>query len=206
MNSVLVLDIETAFAILKKGEQPEINPATGQSYEYVTSFDDHDNAPAVTGIWDCAAGVKPVRFFFQEQLPELAKLIEQRSFVVTFNGDSFDLPKLARADLEIPKWKSLDLAVILRAASGEYVSLDALAEANLGTKKSGNGADAPKMWQRYKADPIKYQSDLWELIDYCAGDCWITWRLLMRAVRDGELMHPKLGRKVRVELPEGFGK
>ncbi len=204
MNSVLVFDIETALGILKRGEQPQINPATGTPYEYVNSFDDHSNPPAVTGTWDCVAGVPPMSFYFQEQLPILARIIEQRRWVASFNGISFDAPKLANFGLDIPKWKHFDLAAVLKELTGEYVSLDALAAVNLGSKKTGSGADAPLAWQRYKADPEKYQEDLWALLAYCMADCWLLWRLLMRVEKKGELIHPKLGRAVKLELPEGM--
>lgn len=202
MNAI-VIDCETSRAILKRGEQPEINPVTLLPYIYTDSFDDHTNAPAVTGVWDCAAGYPPQRFYFQEQLHLLAKEIEQRRWVVSFNGISFDAPKLALVGVDIPAWKHFDLAVALREASGEYVSLDALAVANLGSRKNGSGKDSPLMWQRYQADPTRV-GDLWTLLGYVMSDCWITWRLLMRVVKHGELLHPKLGQKVKVELPEGF--
>jgi uncharacterized protein YprB with RNaseH-like and TPR domain len=197
--NALIIDIETALAILKRGEQPEINPVTGEPYRYANGFDDHDNPPAVTGVWDCYEG-KPVRFYFQEQLPDLQKLVDQRQHVVTFNGDSFDLPKLARYGCEVPRWKSVDLAALLNKATHMYCKLDDLARVNLGTSKSGNGAEAPKLWQRYQADPRGRLCDLWELVDYAMNDVWITWRLYMRALRNGELNHPRTGGPVRLSL------
>lgn len=197
--NALVLDIEVALAILKRGETMEINPVTGELYRYANGFDDHDNPPSVTGVWDCYEG-KPVRFYFQEQLPELAKLIQQREYVVTFNGDSFDLPKLARYGCDVPKWKSVDLAVMLNRATGMYCKLDDLARVNLGTTKSGNGADAPKLWQRYQADPRGRLCDLWELVDYCMSDVWISWRIYMRALKQGYLIHPRTMNKVEINV------
>lgn len=207
--NALVVDIETAKAILntKRGEQPEINPATGKSYEYVTAFDDHSNPPAVVGVWDCSGESKPVRFFFAEQFDELRKLIERREWIVTFNGDGFDLPKLARAGVEVPKWKSLDLATLLKEATGEFCALGALAESNLvGVGKSGSGADAPLMWQRYIADPKKYFGDIWSLIDYCNHDVWLTWRLYMTALKLGGLKHPKTGTRISIEYRQSEGR
>lgn len=197
--NALIIDIEVALAILKRGEQPEINPVTGEPYRYAAGFDDHNNPPSVTGVWDCYEG-KPVRFFFQEQLPNLQKIVEQRQHVVTFNGDSFDLPKLARYGCEIPKWKSIDLAVLLNQATGAYCKLDDLARVNLGTTKSGNGAEAPKLWQRFQADPKGRLCDLHELIEYAMTDVWISWRIYMRALKQGYLIHPRTMQQVEINV------
>lgn len=188
--NAIVLDIETARGILKNGEAPEINYASGQPYEYASGFDDHTNPPAITCIWDCTGQNKPQSLYLEKDLPELNDLIRMRDYVVTFNGDGFDLPILRHAGLDIPERKSIDLAKILFDKTGKRSKLETVALKNLSGgnfKKPMAGAEAPKIWQRFQASPLAHLAEFCELVEYCHHDVWLTWRLYMNARKHGGL-------------------
>ena len=201
--SALVLDIESAKAVLKRGERPEINPVTEMPYEYVNGFDAPDMGISVIGTWDLLTN-EPPDWYFGTQIEEMGKAIEQRGYVVTYNGDGFDLPHIAHAGLDIPKWKSIDMAAMLYEMTGVRCSLGDLAMRNLNIGKSGSGKDAPLVWQRYCADRFNYQFELANLVNYCRQDVGVTRRLFLRALKNGGLEHPKTGSFVALTMPEGL--
>ena len=76
--------------------------------------------------------------FFEEELPEFFKLLEQADLVVGFNSIGFDLPALSpyyQGDLsQLP---SLDLLERIKKQLGHRISLDAVAKETLGFGKTG---------------------------------------------------------------------
>lgn len=81
--------------------------------------------------------------YLQEDLPKLWPILEQADMFITFNGDHFDIPLLNKYySGDLGKIKSLDLLVEVRKSLGRRIKLDTIAEATLGTKKSGHGLQA----------------------------------------------------------------
>lgn len=151
------------------------------------------------------------RIFMADNLPEFARLVEQRDIICSFNGDGFDGPLLAaNGIIVIPPAKSYDLLrEVWRAAGlattwqagGSHAgySLGALAKANLGRGKVGNGALAPVSWQRGQYGAV---------IDYCLDDTMLTRRLIelvmfqcTAARPGGYLRDPKPGDSLIPVLP-----
>jgi DEAD/DEAH box helicase domain-containing protein len=113
--------------------------------------------------------------FMADNLLDFAKLVADRDLCVTFNGTMFDLPLLDAHGIVTPSQKHLDLARAIWAAAGvpagehpKGLGLDALCWANNIPGKTGNGADAPRLWQSGQHG---------RLIDYCLGDTLATLRL-----------------------------
>ena len=104
---------------------------------------------------------------------EMAKyLLDFDGLLISFNGVRFDLPVLLNSCdidtfLALQKKKHLDLlADFYKNVNGKFrVSLNNIAEITLKKKKSGNGADAPILFQQGKMD---------ELIEYCKNDVMLT--------------------------------
>jgi len=104
---------------------------------------------------------------------EMAKyLLTNGDFLVSFNGRRFDIPCLLNG-VDIDTFNQLQLKPHLDLLKDFYdnvqgrfrVSLNNIAEQTLKRVKTGNGANAPVLFQEGKWD---------ELVDYCKNDVEIT--------------------------------
>lgn len=99
-------------------------------------------------------------------------LLKYHILLVSFNGVRFDLPVLLD-EIDIDTYRELvnrpHLDILqdfyVRVNKNFRVGLDNLAMNTLGKSKTGNGADAPILFQQGKID---------ELIDYCRNDVVLT--------------------------------
>ncbi|MFA6553466.1 MAG: ribonuclease H-like domain-containing protein [Patescibacteria group bacterium] len=104
--------------------------------------------------------------FWEHELDRLWPLMERADQIIGFNQDHFDIPVLNqyyRGDLF--KLPSLDLMKEVVKSLGRRVSLNAIATATLGAKKSANGLDAIRWWKQGELEKIK---------KYCIDDVRIT--------------------------------
>lgn len=123
--------------------------------------------------------------YLQEDLHKLWPILEQADMFVTFNGDHFDIPLLNKYySGDLKKIKSLDLLVEVRNVLGRRIKLDTIAEATLGTKKSGHGLEAIEWWKKGEIDKI---------IKYCIDDVKITKQLYDYALKNSILKYRDLG-------------
>ncbi len=123
--------------------------------------------------------------FLQEDFPKLWPILEQADMLITFNGDHFDIPLLNKYySGDLTKMKSLDLLVEVRNSLGRRIKLDTIAEATLGTRKSGHGLEAVEWWKRGEVEKI---------IKYCIEDVKITKQLYDYALKNGILKYKDLG-------------
>lgn len=122
--------------------------------------------------------------YLQEDLPKLWPILEQADMLITFNGDHFDIPLLNKYySGDLRKIKSLDLLVEVRNSLGRRIKLDTIAEATLGTHKSGHGLQAVEWWKTGEIDKI---------IKYCIEDVKITKQLYDYALANGKLKYKDL--------------
>lgn len=123
--------------------------------------------------------------YLQEDLPKLWPILEQADMFITFNGDHFDIPLLNKYySGDLTKIKSLDLLVEVKNSLGRRIKLDTIAEATLGTHKSGHGLQAVEWWKTGEIDKI---------IKYCIEDVKITKTLYDYALANGVLKYKDLG-------------
>ncbi len=119
--------------------------------------------------------------YLEADFPKLWPLLERADMLISFNGDHFDIPLLNKYySGDLAKIKSLDLMVEVKKTLGRRIKLDTLAEATLGTKKSGHGLDAIVWWQKGEIDKI---------IKYCIDDVRITKELYEYALKNGHLKY-----------------
>lgn len=78
-----------------------------------------------------------------------------------------------------------------RKTHGGY-GLDAMCATNFGSKKSGNGALAPVLWQK---------GQIGEVIDYCLNDVRLTKQLFDKILKDGLLTCPKSSNTLSLRNP-----
>lgn len=191
---MLIYDIEIEKAIQGKGEDRITN------INYCNGWNDHANMGiSVIGAYDYETDRYHV--FCKDNFSGFLELLATHTCIVGFNSRRFDnrvvlaqvegivkenLEKyftIATYDIleEIWKSKGLDPDKFCWGTHGGY-GLDAMCEANFGTKKSGNGALAPVDWQ---------QGRIGTVIDYCLNDVRLTKQLLDRIFSKGNLVCPK---------------
>lgn len=106
------------------------------------------------------------RCFEQEEFGEMWPLFEHANLIVGYNSEHFDLPILNRyyaGDLGVIP--HVDLLKEVKQVLGRRLKLDNIAEATLGTKKSGTGLDAVTWWEQGLKEKVKA---------YCLDDVRIT--------------------------------
>lgn len=184
---IIVLDAEIKKLIRNKDEK------LLEGLEYCDGWQDHAGMGiSVLGVYNYEDG--RYRTFMSDNLGELQSLIDRADFVVGYNIIKFDGPLLANNGINIPPEKYFDILVEIWRASGlscEYdkenhsgFHLAQTIEENIsGACKTGNGADAPVLWQ---------QGRIGQLIDYCMSDVFLTKKLMDSIMIKGGLYSPKI--------------
>lgn len=121
----------------------------------------------------------------KDTLPQMIDRMMDMDFVVGYNIDGFDR-KLLSGSLS-SSWddnlrdlvKTVDLIKVIHHKTNEYVSLDRVAQACLGTGKTGNGLKAIKLWNEQRME---------ELIQYCTDDVELTHEIFKFAIRKHHLL------------------
>ena len=132
--------------------------------------------------------------FEESELKNFEERLSDRPLLVGFNSRRFDCPVLqpyVRADLS--KFPQLDILEEVVRVVSHRVKLESIAQATLGTGKSGSGLDALKYYRNGEIDKLK---------GYCLDDVKITREIYEYGADKGEIlfMH-KYGRgKARVPV------
>ncbi len=104
--------------------------------------------------------------FFEDDLPELFKLMQHADLVVGYNIDDFDMVTLAPYyDKNIKDIPTLDIMKRIKKASGHRLKLDNVAKETLGYGKIGDGLDAIKYYREKQFDKLE---------KYCLQDVAVT--------------------------------
>ncbi|EKD33521.1 MAG: hypothetical protein ACD_76C00009G0001 [uncultured bacterium] len=118
--------------------------------------------------------------FEEHELPKLWKRLEEMDRIIGYNILHFDFPVMNNYYAgDFLKFNALDLLVEVEKGLGFRVKLDDLAQANLGSGKTGTGLLAVEL---YKQGKIK------ELKDYCMRDVEVTRLLYERGLAYGKLL------------------
>ncbi len=165
-------------------------------FKYCEGWHDHFGMDvACVVLFDTARN--EYRIFDEFMLDDLKAIVARTDVVAGFNIISFDNKVLAPHEVIIPETKCYDLLVEIARAAGtpnDYtgLSLDTVCIANFKTGKTGNGVDAPKLYQ---------QKRFGELFDYCLADVRLTKKLLDRILEIGHIINPRTGKWIRVNRP-----
>jgi DEAD/DEAH box helicase domain-containing protein len=171
--SVVVFDIETSNIFSETGSNDP------------TKLD-----ISIVGVYD--AKKDSYSSYAQEEFGALWPVLERADILVTFNGDHFDIPLLNKYyPGNLHAIKSLDLLVEVKKVLGRRLRLDTLAEATLGTQKSGHGLQATQWWKEGKHDLVR---------KYCLDDVRITKDLYEYALAHKELFYTDFGEKKTIKL------
>ncbi len=145
---------------------------------------------SLVGIYD--SETDSYRSFLECELPRLWPILERADLVVGFNILHFDFPILAKYyHGNISALRSLDLMKEVERVLGHRISLDALAEATLGTNKSASGLDAIAWWRAGEIEKIRR---------YCLDDVRITRELYEYALAHGALSYRAQGERRSIPL------
>ncbi|MBI4237792.1 MAG: ribonuclease H-like domain-containing protein [Deltaproteobacteria bacterium] len=121
------------------------------------------------------------RVYEEAEIPELEQRLTERPLVVGFNIKRFDFlvlkPYLHFDPLTLPM---LDILEILHKALGHRVSLESVAQATLGSGKSGSGLDAVDYYRRGEIAKLK---------QYCQDDVRVTKTIYEYGAEHGELFY-----------------
>jgi DEAD/DEAH box helicase domain-containing protein len=119
--------------------------------------------------------------YLEDELSGLWKLLESADMIIGYNSDHFDIPLLDKYyPGNLYQIKSLDILKEVEKSIGKKVRLDAVAEATLGKKKSGNGLEAIDWWKSGEIEKIR---------KYCEDDVRITKAVYEYAVANKKLRY-----------------
>jgi hypothetical protein len=177
---MFIFDIE-----IKHGIPPASAAERQDGIIYCAGWEDYAAmGVACVGCYDYTAD--KYRVFGDHDLEDFQKFVEAHDRLVGFNNNRFDNNVLRAAGVVIPSEKSYDLLSEIYSALGSYQKGCRLADvvkANFpnAAGKSGNGADAPILWQRGFHTRV---------IDYCLNDVRLTKMILDRVLRFGYINNP----------------
>jgi DEAD/DEAH box helicase domain-containing protein len=141
---------------------------TQRSAEDVGGWGNTDRMGLALGVvYDVRLGV--YRTYFEADVHRLLLDLVMADCVVGFNIDRFDLPVLsAYTDWDLKRINTLDLLARIRDQLSFRVSLNHLAEANLGESKAGDGLQSLRWWKEGRIDLIE---------QYCRKDVEVTHKI-----------------------------
>lgn len=132
--------------------------------------------------------------FWEGEWEKLAPLLQDAALVIGFSINRFDLPVLAKYfSFNLMALSRLDLLEEVELAYGSRVSLDILAQTNLGIGKTHHGLDAIRFYA---------EGNFKELEAYCLQDVKVTKELYEFIRKNNHVMIPKRysGELVKVTL------
>lgn len=145
---------------------------------------------SLVGIYDSSDDT--YESYLQDDLHRLWPRMEKADAIVGYNSDHFDIPILNKYyHGDLAAIKSIDLMAAIVASLGRRVRLDAVAEATLGKKKTGNGLDAIAWWKQGEIDKIR---------KYCLEDVRITKELYEYALKHHALKCTVDGRVTDIRI------
>ena len=147
---------------------------------------------ALAVVYD--VGRSAYRTYYEADVDRLLLDLALADRVVGFNIDRFDLQVLrGYTDRDLRRIRTLDLLGEIRRTVGFRVSLNHLAEVNLGESKAGDGLQSLRWWKEGRIDLIEH---------YCRKDVDVTKRLWELGAAQGFVLHrDKAGRTLRIPTP-----
>ncbi|OGY62431.1 MAG: hypothetical protein A2745_03085 [Candidatus Harrisonbacteria bacterium RIFCSPHIGHO2_01_FULL_44_13] len=161
----LVIDIETKNSFADVGGQ------------------DHLNDLLISGVGVYSYNRNTFLYFDENQLNDLAPVLQKAGLIIGFSINRFDIPVLANYfNFNLFAVPRLDLLDEIELLLGQRVGLDLLAKTNLGIGKTHYSLEAIKLYR---------DGNFEELKNYCLNDVKITKELYELAQKQGHLLVPK---------------
>ena len=175
---------------------PPRNGSLLPDFSYCSGWTDYVGMGlACLALYDCVR--QEYHVFDEFNLDDIQKRFDKTDLVVGFNILKFDNNILRAYDLKIQDSKCYDLLPEIARAAGtpndfKGLSLNAICEANFKAGKTGDGADAPKLYQT---------KNFGSLFNYCMADVRLTKKLFDRVIDAGHIINPRNGQWIRVNRP-----
>lgn len=145
---------------------------------------------SVVGVYDYKD--QKLKSFFEQELTKLYPLLENASFIVGFNINSFDLPVLqGYYPGDISQFKTIDILEEIKKILGRRLALNDIIKATLGKKKSGHGLQAINYYQDGKWEELK---------KYCLDDVLLTKEIFDYGVRNSVIYYQDVSGKVAIKV------
>ncbi|MBI3046117.1 MAG: ribonuclease H-like domain-containing protein [Candidatus Harrisonbacteria bacterium] len=120
--------------------------------------------------------------FFEHELEDLKKLLQNAGLIIGFSINRFDLPILNKhLNINLNAIDNIDILDDIEAKLGHRVGLDWLSQTNLKVGKSAHGLDAIKFYKEGRLEDLK---------NYCLQDVKITKDLYELGKKQGHLLVP----------------
>lgn len=131
--------------------------------------------------------------YLEDQIPELIERMLTLDLIVGFNIKRFDYQVLSGySDMHFNTINTLDILEKIHGHLGYRLSLDHIASATLGTRKTADGLQALKWWK---------MGEIRKIIDYCKMDVEITRDLYLFGKENRYLLFKnKAGHTVRIPV------
>lgn len=165
----VILDLETKYTFRDFPETKKLGVSIASIFDY------KDEKPYV---------------FLEKELNRLFTILENASYVIGFNIESFDMQVLsAYYPGNVSHFSTFDILRDIREKVGKSMSLNEIVQATLGKKKSGHGLMAIDYYREGKIEELK---------KYCMDDVALTRELFDYGVKKGEIHY--LNEKGKVSL------
>ncbi|MDP3729202.1 MAG: ribonuclease H-like domain-containing protein [bacterium] len=131
--------------------------------------------------------------FFENELDKLGPLLQNAGLIIGFSSNRFDIPILNKYyKFNVQAIESLDILDDIEEQLGHRISLDNLANTNIGIGKTAHGLEAIKFYKEKRFE---------ELQKYCLNDVKITKDIYELGLSRGHLLVPKriTGELVKVD-------
>ncbi len=145
---------------------------------------------SVVGVYDYASDTNAA--FEEHELHKLFPFLENCSYIIGFNINSFDLPILQPYyPGKLSQFPTFDLLDDIKEKLGRRLGLNDLANATLGKRKSGHGLQAVDLYREGKMEELKR---------YCLDDVFLTKELFEHGAEKGEIYFLNEKGKVPVKV------
>lgn len=130
--------------------------------------------------------------FREKEISKLFPILENCSYVIGYNIDSFDLPVLQPYyPGKIEQFKTFDILVDIKKIIGKRLALNDVIKATLDKKKTGHGLEAIDFYKEGKWD---------ELEKYCMADVMLTKELFDYGITNKKISYLNENGKVDIDV------
>lgn len=148
-------------------------------------FDDHPSrkpeALGVSVVGTYCYATDTYRVYDESEILLLEQRLGDKPYLVGFNIRRFDMPVLRPyLHFDPSSLPMCDMLEILHKLLGHRVSLESVAQATLGTGKSGTGLDAVDFYRRGEMDKLR---------QYCLDDIRVTKDIFEYGAQHGEVFY-----------------
>lgn len=134
---------------------------------------------SVCGIYNYATSEYLI--YEEHELPKMAPLLQAADQIIGFNIKQFDFEVLQPyMNFDLATIPAFDLLEEINKVLGHKIKLEAVAQATIGSGKSGNGLEALLYYKNGKMDLLK---------KYCLDDVRVTREVYEYALRNKKLLY-----------------